>query len=312
MRSMAAFNSSSLYGRMGSKLKTSIWDSSMVTKVRNSKDLSVQSVVGNMNNVYFWRMNKMKGLLCAAAFAFALSSCEEKKVPVPSRSQDLIGDFDDTLWNQNSGTIYSLALYADSSFYLRTRVIGGEAKTFLGNYKPNEKWDALNLKCADSTNTFVVQIKSADLLEMNVEGGTSSMNRSTKVVSTSGASVLKNRVKMWSNNKSLVYQLVNANELIIDQLFINSMTPEYKALLSYYSGKYESPQLVKALNYSQEEIVKLQELYFQKPTETKKDDKTVPPIDDKMPMKSLFFVNNGSNVEVQLVALSSKIGRAHV
>ena len=248
----------------------------------------------------------MKGLLIAGICVLALASCDEKKVPVPSRSVELIGDFDDTLWNQNSGTIYSLALYADSSFYLRTRVIGGEAKTFLGNYKPNEKWDVLNLKCADSTNTFAIQIKSADLLEMNVEGGITSMNRSTKVVSTSGSAALKNRVKLWSPNKSIVYQLVNANELIIDQLFINTLTPEYKALLSYYSGKYESPQLVKSLNFSQEEIVKLQELYFPNPPAPAKDVKDAPPIEDKMPMKSLFFINSGGKVEVQLVALSSK------
>jgi hypothetical protein len=251
-------------------------------------------------------MNKMKGLLIVGIGILALASCDEKKVPVPSRSAELIGDFDDTLWNENSGTIYSLALYADSSFYLRTRVIGGESKTFLGNYKPNEKWDVLNLKCADSTNTFAVQIKSADLLEMNLEGGVTYMNRSTKVVSTSGSATLKNRVKLWSPNKSIVYQLVNANELIIDQLFINMLTPEYKALLSYYSGKYESPQLVKSLNFSQEEIVKLQELYFPNPPLPDKDVKEAPPLDDKMPMKSLFFMNSWGKVEVQLVALSSK------
>ena len=259
-----------------------------------------------MNNVYFWHMNKMKGLLFASAVVFVLSSCEEKKVPASSRSIELIGDFDDTLWNQNSGTIYSLALYADSSFYLRTRVIGGEAKTYLGNYKPNEQWEVLNLKCADSTNVFSVQIKSVDLLEMNTKDGMSSMYRSTKVVGTSGTAVLKNRVKLWSSAKSIVYQLVNANELIIDQLFINAMTPEYKALLSYYSGKYESPELVKSLNYSQEEILKLQELYFPKPVEPSADLKDAPPIADKMPMKSLFFLNNGGKVEVQLVALSTK------
>lgn len=259
-----------------------------------------------MNNVYFWNMNKMKGLLVASICVLALVSCEEKKVSVPSRSAELIGDFDDTLWNQNSGTIYSLALYADSSFYLRTRVLGGEAKTFLGNYKPNEKWDVLNLKCADSINTFAIQIKSADLLEMNVEGGVTYMNRSTKVVGTSGSATLKNRVKLWSPNKSIVYQLVNANELIIDQLFINTLTPEYKALLSYYSGKYESPQLVKSLNFSQEEIVKLQELYFPNPPAPEKEGKEAPPIEDKKPMKSLFFMNIGGKVEVQLVALSSK------
>jgi len=251
-------------------------------------------------------MNKMKGLLIVGIGILALASCDEKKVPVPSRSAELIGDFDDTLWNENSGTMYSLALYADSSFYLRTRVIGGESKTFLGNYKPNEKWDVLNLKCADSTNTFAVQIKSADLLEMNLEGGVTYMNRSTKVVSTSGSATLKNRVKLWSPNKSIVYQLVNANELIIDQLFINTLTPEYKALLSYYSGKYESPQLVKSLNFSQEEIVKLQELYFPNPPLPDKDVKEAPPLDDKMPMKSLFFMNSWGKVEVQLVALSSK------
>ena len=259
-----------------------------------------------MNNVYFWHMNNMKGLLFASIVALALSSCEEKKVPVPSRSTELIGDFDDTLWNQNSGTIYSLALYADSSFYLRTRVIGGEAKTYLGNYKPNEQWEVLNLKCADSTNVFSVQIKSVDLLEMNTKDGMSSMYRSTKVAGTSGTAVLKNRVKLWSSAKSIVYQLVNANELIIDQLFINAMTPEYKALLSYYSGKYESPELVKSLNYSQEEILKLQELYFPKLVEPSADLKDAPPIADKMPMKSLFFLNNGGKVEVQLVALSTK------
>jgi hypothetical protein len=251
-------------------------------------------------------MRKMKALLIAGLVVLALSACEEKKVSAPSRSSELIGDFDDTLWNQNTGTIYSLALYADSSFYLRTRVIGGEAKTYLGNYKPNEQWEVLNLKCADSTHVFSVQIKSSDLLEMNVEEGISSMNRSTKVVSISGTAVLKNRVKLWSSTKSIVYQLVNANELIIDQLFINAMTPEYKVLLSYYSGKYESPQLVKSLNFNQEEIVKLQELYFPKSETVKTDDKETPPIADKMPMKSLFFLNNGNKVEVQLVALSSK------
>jgi len=251
-------------------------------------------------------MRKMKALLIAGLVVLALSACEEKKVSAPSRSSELIGDFDDTLWNQNTGTIYSLALYADSSFYLRTRVIGGEAKTYLGNYKPNEQWEVLNLKCADSTHVFSVQIKSSDLLEMNVEEGISSMNRSTKVVSISGTAVLKNRVKLWSSTKSIVYQLVNANELIIDQLFINAMTPEYKALLSYYSGKYESPQLVKSLNFNQEEIVKLQELYFPKPETVKTESKETPPIDEKMPMKSLFFLNNGNKVEVQLVALSSK------
>ncbi len=248
----------------------------------------------------------MKALLFAGLVVLALSACEEKKVSAPSRSAELIGDFDDTLWNQNTGTIYSLALYADSSFYLRARVIGGEAKTYLGNYKPNEKWETLNLKCADSTHTFSIAIKSPDLLEMSIEGAVSYMNRSTKVVSTTGSAILKNRVKMWSINKSIVYQLVNANELIIDQLFINSLTPEYKALLSYYSGKYESPQLVKSLNFSQEEIVKLQELYFPIPTAPKTDAKEAPPIENKMPMKSLFFFNTGGKVEVQLVALSSK------
>jgi hypothetical protein len=251
-------------------------------------------------------MRKMKALLFAGLVVLALSACEEKKVSAPSRSAELIGDFDDTLWNQNTGTIYSLALYADSSFYLRARVIGGEAKTYLGNYKPNEKWETLNLKCADSTHTFSIAIKSPDLLEMSIEGAVSYMNRSTKVVSTTGSAILKNRVKMWSINKSIVYQLVNANELIIDQLFINSLTPEYKALLSYYSGKYESPQLVKSLNFSQEEIVKLQELYFPIPTAPKTDAKEAPPIENKMPMKSLFFFNTGGKVEVQLVALSSK------
>jgi hypothetical protein len=251
-------------------------------------------------------MNKMKGFLIAGIVVFGLTACEEKKVPVASRSNELIGDFDDTLWNQNSGTIYSLALYADSSFYLRTRVIGGEAKTYLGNYKPNEQWENLNLKCADSIHTFSVQIKSVDLLEMNVEGLISSLNRSTKVVGTSGHSILKNRVKMWSSNKSIIYQLVNANELIIDQLFINSLTPDYKALLSYYAGKYESPELVKSLNFNQEEIVKLQELYFPNPPLPKTEAKDAPPIEDKMPMKSMFFLNKGNKVEVQLVALSSK------
>ena len=259
-----------------------------------------------MNNVYFWHMNNMKGLLFASIVALALSSCEEKKVPVPSRSTELIGDFDDTLWNQNSGTIYSLALYADSSFYLRTRVLGGDAKTYLGNYNPNENWDVLNLKCADSTNTFAIQIKSADLLEMNVEGGVTYMNRSTKIVSTSGSAILKNRMKMWSNNKSIVYQLVNANELIIDQLFINTLTPEYKALLSYYSGKYESPELSRALNFSQEEIMKLQELYFPQPFAAKPNDKELPPIEDKMPLKSLFYLIKDEKIEIQLVVLSSK------
>jgi hypothetical protein len=251
-------------------------------------------------------MNNMKALIIAVTVFLALSACEEKKVQVPSRSVELIGDFDDTLWNQNTGTIYSLALYADSSFYLRTRVIGGEAKTYLGNYKPNEQWEVLNLKCADSTHVFSVQIKSPDLLEMNVEGGISSMIRSTRVVSASGAAVLKNRVKLWSADKSIVYQLVNAKELIIDQLFINSLTPEYKALLSYYSGKYESPELGKSLNFTQEEIVKLQELYFPKPETVKTEEKETPPIEAKMPMKSLFFLNNRGKVEVQLVALSSK------
>lgn len=259
-----------------------------------------------MNNVYFWPMNKMKVWLAACICVLALASCDEKKVQVPSRSAELIGDFDDTLWTENSGTVYSLALYGDSSFYLRTRVLGGEAKTYLGNYKPNDQWNELNLKCADSTYTFSVQIKSADLLEMKVEGGVSSMNRSTKIVSTSGQALLKNRVKMWSANKSIVYQLVNANELILDQLFINSLTPEYKALLSYYSGKYESPELVKALNYSQEEVAKLQDLYFPIDTKIKTDLKDVPPVEEKMPLKSLFFMNNNGNVQVQLVALSSK------
>ena len=83
-----------------------------------------------MNNVYFWPMNKMKGWLAAGICVLALASCDEKKVPVPSRSAELIGDFEDTLWTESSGTVYSLALYADSSFYLRTRVLGGEAKTF--------------------------------------------------------------------------------------------------------------------------------------------------------------------------------------
>jgi hypothetical protein len=63
---------------------------------------------------------------------------------------------------------------------------------------------------------------------------------------------------------------------------------------------------VKSLNFSQEEIVKLQELYFPIPPASKKDGKEAPPIEDKMPMKSLFFLKNGGKVEVQLVALSSK------
>jgi len=251
-------------------------------------------------------MNKMKGLFFVGAFALALSACDEKKVSVPSRSNELIGDFEDTLWNNNSATIYALSLYADSSFYLRKREIGGEAKTLLGNYLPNEKWDAIQLKCADSTNVFSIQIKSADLLEMSVEKGVVSLNRSTKLVATNGNALLKNRLKLWSNNKSVVYQLVSSNELIIDQLFINTLTPENKALLSYYSGKYESPELSKALNFTQEEIVKLQELYFPKPTAAKPTDKALPPIEDKMPLKSLFYFIKDGKIEIQLVALSSK------
>jgi hypothetical protein len=60
------------------------------------------------------------------------------------------------------------------------------------------------------------------------------------------------------------------------------------------------------LNFSQDEILKLQELYFPKPETVKTEGKEAPPIDEKMPMKSLFFLNNGNKVEVQLVALSSK------
>lgn len=251
-------------------------------------------------------MKYWKELLLAAGVAVVLVSCEEKKTPKPSRSVELTGDFEDTLWNANAGTIYSLTLYSDSSFYLRARVLGGDSKTFLGNYKPNEAWDGLTLKCADSSHVYSVQIKSADLLEMNVEGALSSLNRSTKVVSTTGDAVLKNRVKLWSSSRSIVYQLVNANELIIDQLFINTLTPDYKALLSYYSGKYESPQLVKSLNYSQEEVAKLQELYFPTPPKVENKGKELPPIDDKMPLKSLFFQNTSGEVVVQLVALSSK------
>jgi hypothetical protein len=248
----------------------------------------------------------MKGLLFASAVVLVLSSCEEKKVPASSRSIELIGDFEDTLWNNNSATIYALSLYADSSFYLRKRVIGGDVKTLLGNYIPNENWDGVQLKCADSTSVFSIQIKSADILEMNVEGGLVSLNRSTKVVATNGTSVLKNRLKLWSKNKSVVYQLVNSNELIIDQLFINTLTPEYKALLSYYSGKYESPELSKALNFSQEEIVKLQEMYFPEPAAAKPNNKELPPIEDKMPLKSLFYFIKDGKIEIQLVVLSSK------
>ncbi|MFM7722589.1 MAG: hypothetical protein ACKO7C_06240, partial [Bacteroidota bacterium] len=93
-------------------------------------------------------MKYLKGLLLAAGVAVVLVSCEEKKTPKTSRSVELTGDFEDTLWNANAGTIYSLTLYSDSSFYLRTRVIGGDSKTFLGKYKPNEAWDGLTLKCA--------------------------------------------------------------------------------------------------------------------------------------------------------------------
>jgi hypothetical protein len=251
-------------------------------------------------------MNKMKGLFFVGALVLALSACNEKKVPVPSRSTELIGDFEDTLWNNNSASIYALSLYADSSFYLRKREIGGDAKTLLGNYIPNEKWDVIQLKCADSTNVFSIQIKSVDQLEMSTEGGLVSLNRSTKVIAINGGAILKNRLKLWSNNKSLVYQLVNSNELIIDQLFINTLTPEYKALLSYYSGKYESPELVKALNFSQEEIIKLQELYFPQPAAVKPNDKELPPIEDKMPLKSLFYFFKDGKIEIQLVVLSSK------
>lgn len=259
-----------------------------------------------MNNVYFWHMNKMKGLFFVGAIAIILNACDEKKVPVPSRSTELIGDFEDTLWNNNSATLYALSLYADSSFYLRKREIGGDARTLLGNYIPNEKWDVIQLKCADSTSVFSIQIKTADLLEMSVEGGFVSLIRSTKVVATNGTSVLKNRLKLWSKNKSVVYQLVNGNELIIDQLFINTLTPEYKALLSYYSGKYESPELSKALNFSQEEIVKLQEMYFPEPPAASPNDKELPPIEDKMPLKSLFYIIKDGKIEIQLVVLSSK------
>lgn len=248
----------------------------------------------------------MKGLFFVGALVLALSACNEKKVPVPSRSTELIGDFEDTLWNNNSASIYALSLYADSSFYLRKREIGGDAKTLLGNYIPNEKWDVIQLKCADSTNVFSIQIKSVDQLEMSTEGGLVSLNRSTKVIAINGGAILKNRLKLWSNNKSLVYQLVNSNELIIDQLFINTLTPEYKALLSYYSGKYESPELVKALNFSQEEIIKLQELYFPQPAAVKPNDKELPPIEDKMPLKSLFYFFKDGKIEIQLVVLSSK------
>jgi hypothetical protein len=251
-------------------------------------------------------MNKMKGLLFVGVLIVALSACDEKKVPVPSRSTELIGDFEDTLWNNNSAAIYSLSLYADSSFYLRKREIGGESKTLLGNYIPNEKWDVIQLKCADSTNVFSVQIKSTDQLEMSVEAGLVSLNRSTKVIATNGDALLKNRLKLWSNNKSVVYQLVSSNELIIDQLFINTLTPENKALLSYYSGKYDSPELSKALNFTQEEIVKLQELYFPKPPVNKSNEKERPPIEDKMPLKSLFYFMKDGKIEIQLVALSSK------
>jgi hypothetical protein len=251
-------------------------------------------------------MNKMKGLFFVGALVLGLSACNEKKVPVPSRSTELIGDFEDTLWNNNSASIYALSLYADSSFYLRKREIGGDAKTLLGNYIPNEKWDVIQLKCADSINVFSIQIKSVDQLEMSTEGGLVSLNRSTKVIAINGGAILKNRLKLWSNNKSLVYQVVNSNELIIDQLFINTLTPEYKALLSYYSGKYESPELVKALNFSQEEIIKLQELYFPQPVAAKPNDKELPPIEDKMPLKSLFYFIKEGKIEVQLVVLSSK------
>jgi hypothetical protein len=63
---------------------------------------------------------------------------------------------------------------------------------------------------------------------------------------------------------------------------------------------------LKALNFTQEEIVKLQELYFPKPTVAKPNDKELPPIEDKMPLKSLFYFIKEGKIEIQLVALSSK------
>ena len=71
--------------------------------------------------------------------------------PVASKSTELVGAFEDTLWTNDGGMVYQLKLKQDSSFYLYTKKLGAKegTKTFLGKYEPNADWSSIQLKSTD-------------------------------------------------------------------------------------------------------------------------------------------------------------------
>jgi len=250
----------------------------------------------------------LTGLLGASLFV----ACTQP-APISPRNMELVGDFEDTLWNGNTATVFNLKLKPDSSFFLNIKTLGiGEPVTYVGNYNPSADWKSLKLNGADSTHRYELVIQSESILKLKTEQGEAQLDRTTKLLETKNGVLVKERFKPLNRTRAVVYQRSDDGEVLVHQSFINQASPELKALMDYYAFRYNSScnqsncVLTRALGGDLNQIKSTIQLYFPLDTADAKWFEAPIPFEQKPELHLLYVSTQGTGYRVQSVSKSSK------
>lgn len=255
---------------------------------------------------------KLTRIVASILGAGLFVACSNDTTVAP-RNSELIGDFEDTLWNGNTATVYNLKLKPDSSFFLNVRTLGnGTPQTILGNYKPSGDWKSLKLNAADSTHRFELIIQSSDLLALKTELGEAQLERTTRLLETKNGVLVKERFKPLNSTRAVVYQRNDDGEVLVHKSFITQASPELKALISYYAYRYNTQcaqmncVLPSALAVDANQLKSTIKLYFPTDTSDAKWLDAPIPFEQKPELHLLYVTANNAGYQVQSVSKSSK------
>ncbi|MFM7722629.1 MAG: hypothetical protein ACKO7C_06445 [Bacteroidota bacterium] len=247
--------------------------------------------------------------------ALMYQSCMNSNTPpVASKSNELVGTFEDTLWTNDGGFTYQLKLKQDSSFYLYTKKLGSKegVKTFLGRYEPNADWSSIQLKSTDGQLSWKCDISSMSQLKLSTDLGESVLDRTVAVIERSNELVVCRRLLPNRKDRSLVFQRTDDHELILDEAFLAQLTGEQKAVLAYYAFRYETGcvngtcWLTKMLGYNSNDLRNVLSLFLN--ADSLKKPWYAAPIENEMKpqLKTAFVQITSNGMVIQYVAMGSQ------
>lgn len=234
--------------------------------------------------------------------------------PVASKSTELVGSFEDTLWVNDGGFVYQLKLKQDSSFYLYTKKLGAKegTKTFLGKYEPNADWSSIQLKSTDGQLNWKCDLSSMSQLKLSTDLGEAIMDRTVAVIERAKDLVICKRILPIRKNRSLVFQRTDDHELILDETFLAQLSGEQKAVLAYYAFRYETGcangtcWLTKMLGYNSGDLRNVLTLFLNGDSLNKPWFAAPIENDMKPQLKTAFVQLTSNGMVVQYVAMGSQ------